>query len=109
MSVQDLYEKMLINPKNRQSSSGSIKQPTPYDNNDLDIGPDPNTTLDDSVSPEERAFMAAVDKRVQAKNEGRKYDDSGDKLDKIEKDISEIKDLLVEMMKTHLQILENKK
>jgi len=108
LEIADKYEKMLRDPNKRKTTTGQIKQPTPYDEMGI---PDPDSGIDDGLSAQEKAFMAEVDRRVSRKQQGMLNEGgmSGDRLAKMEKSLNDIKDLLVEMMKAQMQILENKK
>ena len=103
--VSNMYEKMLENPKNRISSSGTIKQPTPFDgqaNNPISTGEDLNT--------EETDYLADVDRRMALRAAGEEVNESETEEDvriaKLEKDITELQELMTEMMKTHMKLLE---
>ena len=105
MDVAEKYEKMLKNPENRGSSAGTMKQSTPYTEAGI---PDPNASMDEGVSADEQAYMAEMDRRIKLKNQGISTSgEDGDRLDKIQKDLTEVKNLLVEMMK--IKIAESKK
>lgn len=115
MSLTDLsnvYEKMLQNPNNRKSSSGTIKQPTPYDSGKLI---DPNLTGEQTgdshfLDAEETAYLADIDKRIALRSAGKEANEGKTKdvsrIAKLEKDITELQELMTEMMKTHMKLLE---
>jgi len=113
MSLTDLsnmYEKMLRDPKNRRSTSGEIKQPSPYDSGKM--GADPNVTGESSdvLSGEENAYLADIDRRMTARQAGAPINEDETKPDvsrlvKLEKEVSELQELMTEMMKTHIKLL----
>jgi hypothetical protein len=106
LDIADKYEKMLKDPNKRKTSTGQMKQPTPYD----EIGiPDPDTQIEEGVSAEEKAYLAEIDRRVSQRQQGTGTVNENDRLVKMEKSLNDIKDLLVEMMKAQMQILESKK
>lgn len=104
-NVANLYEKMLQNPKNRQSSQGKVKQPSPY--SDMGMA-DPNESIEDKgILPEDLAMMSAVDKRMAKRASGEIKDIpvGNNRLEKLEKDVNELKELVTEMMKVHIKLL----
>ena len=109
MSLTDLsnmYQKMLTKPENRKSSSGEIKQPSPYDS-----GPGPVTEgkSTDSLTSDDDAYLADVDKRIAARKAGAPINEQPkpetSRLVKLEKEVSELQELMTEMMKTHIKLL----
>jgi hypothetical protein len=105
MSVQSAYEKMLKNPQNRISTSGMMKQPMPNESNigaTADLSKIPGKDLTDPV---EDAYMADVDARMKARASGTPLNE-GVMIGSLEKRVKEIEELLVEVMKTHMKLLE---
>lgn len=102
------YEKMLEDPQNRVSSSGSVKQQTPY----KDLGMQDPDLIDESLSPEDMAMFDAVDKRMEKRWSGEIKDEqpttniNEGRIQKLEKEIAELKDLMMQMMKTHMELLQ---
>lgn len=106
------YEKMLENPKNRVKTS--MKQPMPgqselkgADTSKID------TIKEEGVSPEEESFFSAIDKRMALRRQGKINDSSNvsssvpnDRIQKLEKQVSEMQELMITMMKTHMKLLE---
>ena len=102
-----MYQKMLENPDNRKSSSGSMKQPTPY--SDGKQGPGP-TESGEPLNAEENAYLESIDQRMAARRKGEAITESETKPEvsrivKLEEEVSELKELMVEMMKTHMKLL----
>lgn len=100
-----IYEKMLQNPKNRKSSSGTIHQPTPYDTGKA---PAP-ARVADHLTSEESAYLSNIDSRMALRAAG-KVDESkttGDisRIGILEKEVSELKELMTVMMKTQMKLL----
>lgn len=114
MSLTDLsnmYEKMLRNPENRKSSSGEMKQPSPYDSGKMGMEPDVGESSD-ALSADESSYLADIDRRMAARKAGKpineKSSDTSDdvsRLVKLEKEVSELQELMTEMMKTHIKLL----
>jgi hypothetical protein len=122
MDAQKAYEKMLQDPKNRVSTQGKIKQPTPYSDG---IAKDPDGTRleEDSnvLTAEEQATMDAIDQRMARRQQGDGVirveggPVSESRFEKLEKDnrkmkkqISEIQELMMDMMKAHMKLMEKK-
>ena len=108
-----IYEKMLQNPDNRKSSSGSIKQPTPYDTGASLPVSVPKSTGEDLTS-EEAAYLASIDSRMALRAAGKPVNESkttGDisRIAILEREVSELKELMTEMMKTHMKLLGERK
>lgn len=122
---QELYENMLKKSENRGSSSGTMRQPTPFDDpgmsaeinsgkvdtSNIDT-PEQNTEHD--VSPEEQAYFSAIDQRMADRQKGKlpakagarasaRVDES--RIDKIEYQVKEMQDLLIEIMKAQMKLL----
>ena len=114
MSLTDLskmYERMLRDPENRKSSSGTMKQTTPYDSGVQDTAPqDTSNSLDTG----DVAYLAEMDRRIAARKSGapivKSGDTSGDvsRIMILENKVSELQELMKEMMKTHMKLLEKK-
>ena len=95
-STMNIYEKMLQKPKNRISTSGTIRQPTPSD-----------TGIKTSVD-EDAAYLADVDRRMALRQKGITEDNQNEKtsrITKLEKEVADLKNLMTEMMKTHMKLL----
>lgn len=115
MSLTDLskmYERMLREPKNRKSSSGEMKQPSPYDSGKM--GQDPSVTGEssDTLNAEENDYLASIDQRMAARKAGHPINeessetsDDVSRLVKLENEVSELQELMTEMMKTHIKLL----
>ncbi len=101
--VSKLYEKMLQEPTNRKSSTGAVKQPTPYGAMGIQ---DPNLA-GTGMTAEESANMAAIDARM-AKRQDEPVVAESSRINKLEHDVSELKELMMSLMKTHMEILEKK-
>ena len=116
----ETYEKMLQDPKNRVSSSGKIKQPAPtvselngvaagkkLDTSNLPEESNRQGNLED-ISEEEQSYLSAIDKRMALRREGKLPDISSkdDRILKLEKQVNEIQELLIEVMKTHMKLLD---
>ncbi len=100
------YEKMLQNPKNRRSTSGEMKQPMPNSADALGadtsvIPPEVNT----GASAEDLADMNAIDARMAARKAGKLQEGPKASSD-LERRVTEIEQLLIEVMKTHMKLLE---
>ena len=122
---QKLYEKMLKKPSNQGSSSGTMRQPTPFDDarvtGEIKSGkvdasnietPEQNTEHD--VSPEEQGWLSEIDNRMAARKKGITPADPStrasaavdeSRMDKIELQIKEIQDLLIDIMKAQMKLL----
>ena len=101
---------MLQDPKNRKSSSGTIRQPTPYDAGASLPVSVPKETGEDLTS-EEAAYLANIDSRMAMRKAGNPVNESnttGDvsRIVKLEKEVSELKELMTEMMRTHMKLLK---
>ena len=102
---------MLRDPENRKSSSGTMKQTTPYDSGVQDTAPQATSN---SLDTGDVAYLAEVDRRMAARKAGAPIVESGDtsgdgsRIMKLERDIFELKELMTEMMKTHMKLLEKK-
>jgi len=112
IGAASIYEKMLQNPKNRKSTSGTIHQPTPYDTGASLPVSVPKETGED-LTGEEAAFLANIDSRMAMRAAGKPVNESkttGDisRIAILEKEVSELKELMTEMMKTHMKLLERK-
>lgn len=107
-----MYEKMLTKPENRKSSSGQIRQPSPYDSGKM--GADPSVTGENSdvLNAEENAYLASIDQRMAARKAGAPINEKSSdtkpdisRIVKLEKEVSELQELVTEMMKTHIKLL----
>ena len=115
MSLTDLskmYERMLQNPENRKSSSGTMKQVTPYDSGVTDQTPsDTSKSLDTG----DVSYLAEMDRRIAARKAGSPIVESGgtspddSRIMILENKVSELQELMKEMMKTHMKLLEKVK
>lgn len=116
MTVCNIYEKMLQDPQNRTSSSGMVKQPIPYD----ELGMS-NPDHPEFLSQEDQAMMAAADKGMIQRAHGpvepltqastnhtpiTATNISEARIQNLEKEIAELKDLMTQIMKTHLKLLK---
>jgi hypothetical protein len=117
MSVSDIYEKMLKDPKNRRSSSGQIKQPTPFDSGGGVEGVKPPVDEDTGVSAEEMAFLNAVDSRLankQSKNESGGVSNRptsspvNEEIQSLKHRVKELEDLVTVMMKQQMKLMGDK-
>lgn len=112
MSLTDLskmYQKMLEKPGNRKSSSGTIRQPSPYDSGKMS---DPAVTGESSepLNAEENAYLSSIDERMAARRKGEPITESETKPEvsrivKLESEVFKLKELMTEMMKTHMKLL----
>ena len=108
--ISKMYENMLREPENRKSSSGQIRQPSPYDSGKM---ADPSETGEEPspVNAEENAYLASIDQRMAARKSGNPITESSEtsgdvsRLVKLEKEVSELQELMTEMMKTHIKLL----
>ena len=114
MSVSDIYQKMLQNPKNRVSSSGTVRQPTPFDSGGrLPPGVKKPVREGSSVSTEEAAFLNAVDQRLaykKANNEevGGSPDNESSMVTEIvslKSRVKELEELVTVMMKQQMKLM----
>jgi hypothetical protein len=116
MSVSEIYEKMLQNPRNRKSSSGEIKQPTPFDGGGkLPSNVKENIDKSVDISAEEMAFLNAVDQRIahkKANNEeiGKKEpsNPSGrlvEEIKSLKSRVKELEELVTVMMKQQMKLM----
>ena len=122
MKNLETYEKMLQNPANLVSTTGKIKQPMPtaaelsgvtggkkIDTSNLPEESKRQGNLED-VSPEEEAFLSTIDKRMAARKRGElpaiNEQGGSDRIVKLENQVKEIQELLVEVMKTHMKLIE---
>lgn len=109
MSVANIYEKMLQNPNNRKSSSGMLKQPTPFDGHDKVVPKNESTKSDTSADD---AFFRAVDSRLANKKGDTSSpiieQASANKISKLEKRIDELEDLVTIMMKQQMKLMAGK-
>jgi hypothetical protein len=92
-AVQSAYEKMLQNPDNRVSSSGTMKQPMPSgrDTGGADMTKIPEQKIDPHAA-EENSYLAGVDARMAARQQGAPVNENTNSL---EKRVKEIEELLV--------------
>jgi hypothetical protein len=104
------YEKMLQDPANRRSSSGQMKQPMPNSTDTLgaDSSQVPEAPVDTSISAEEMAAMSEIDSRMAARKAGKLppiQEEIPVANSDLERRVTEIEQLLVEVMKTHMKLL----
>lgn len=109
--AMDIYQKMLEKAENRKSSSGMIKQPTPYDSGQIS---NPVAEAGEELNPEEEMYLADIDKRMAARAAGNPITESSGTNDvsrivKLEKEVESLKELMTEMMKTHMKLLRENK
>lgn len=120
---QEIYENMLKNPKNRTSSSGQVKQPSPFEDAEIRGGNIDTSKIEESqdpkagdVSQDEQNYLSEIDRRMKLRKEGKmappadtpagahaRVDES--RIDKIENQVKEIQDLLMEIMKAQMKLL----
>ena len=102
-----IYEKMLQNPENRKSSSGTIKQPTPYDSGEINSPAKEARQTGEQLNPEESAYLQEIDRRMALRSSGKPAASAEEvpRIEKLEKEVSELKELMTEMMKTHMKLL----
>ena len=103
-----IYEKMLQTPKNRVSSTGTIKQPSPYDSGSIKA---PMSEAGEKINAEEDAYLASIDQRMAARKKGESVSESDTTSDVsriviLEKEVKELQTLMTEVMKTHMKLLE---
>jgi len=101
-----IYEKMLQDPKNRKSSSGTMRQPTPYD---AGASLPASIPAGEELTSDEAAYLANIDSRMALRAAGKPVNETtGDasRIIKLEQEISELKELMTVMMKTHMKLLK---
>ena len=107
MGVQNIYEKMLQNPKNRVSSSGTLKQPTPFDGHDRVV---PAKEEKKNTVDQDDAFFRQVDARMASKKSGSSTplleQASAGKIAKLEARIDELEELVTIMMKQQMKLMK---
>ena len=102
MSALTAYQKMLQNPKNRISTSGQLKQPMPNESTIGVQGADLNNIPGKDVEdPKEMEYLAGIDARIAARKAGQLNENSTG----LEKRVKDIEDLLTEIMKTHMKLI----
>ena len=102
------YEKMLRNPENRISTSGMMKQPTPNDANIGAVADLSEVSGNEKLDPEEAAYLSGIDARMKARAAGTPMNE-GVMTGDLEKRVKQIEELLVEVMKTHMKLIEKLK
>ena len=116
---QEIYEKMLKNPKNRTNSSGQMRQPSPFDDPEIRGGDIDTSKIEESqdpktadVSQEEQTYLAEIDRRMALRREGKPAADTRasapvdeSRIDKIENQVKEMQELLIEIMKAQMKLL----
>lgn len=110
-STMNIYEKMLQTPKNRVSSTGTIKQPSPYDSGSGAGVKAPISEAGEKLNAEEDAYLASIDQRMAARKKGESVSESDTTADVsriviLEKEVKELQMLMTEVMKTHMKLLE---
>ena len=112
MSVSDIYAKMLKDPKNRVSSSGSIRQPTPFDSGGGPPGVRRPMDEASMVSAEEQAFLSAVDRRMAEKKsrgeelgEGTVPEGLNEEIISLKGRVKELEELVTVMMKQQMKLM----
>ena len=107
LGAMEKYEKMLQNPKNRTSTTDQMvkmKQDSPYESVGIQ---DPETALvEEGISPEDRSMFASMDKGMQARWNNNEGGGENRRIDNLEKQIAEMQELLVTVMKTHMKLLD---
>lgn len=108
--VQSLYEKMLQNPKNRVSSSGTLRQPTPFDGHDKVVPSSKNESKKENTDMDD-AFFRQVDKRMANKKSSSSTpifeEASAKKIAKLEARIDELEELVTIMMKQQMKLMKD--
>lgn len=110
--TMSIYEKMLQNPENRKSTSGTIKQPTPYDSGDIKSPGKQAQQTGEELNPEESAYLQEIDRRMALRSTGKKVPSNSaedGRIKKLEEEVSELKELVMQVMKTHMKLLEKTK
>ena len=106
-----IYEKMLQNPKNRSSSSGTMKQGTPYDSGSGAGVKAPMAEAGEKLNAEEDAYLANIDERMALRKKGESVSESDTTSDVsriviLEKEVKKLQMLMTEVMKAHMQLME---
>ena len=108
--TMSIYEKMLQNPENRKSTSGTIKQPTPYDSGDIKSPGKQAQQTGEELNSEESAYLQEIDRRMALRSAGKEVPSTDDnRIKKLEEEVSELKELVMQVMKTHMKLLEKTK
>jgi len=119
--AQEIYEKMLKKPENRTNSAGQMKQPSPFDDpeisgSDVDTSKIEETPERADISPEEQSYLSEIDRRMALRKEGKLPGHPGtrasaqapvdeSRIDKLENQVKEMEELLIEIMKAQMKLL----
>ena len=116
-----IYEKMLQNPKNQKRTYMKQNMPSMSELKGAAGGKVDLSNVAETVSPgsseylsaEQEAEFADIDARMSKRWSGERSDkdlvteQSSSRVAKLEKDVNELKDMMMMLMKTHMKLLNN--
>ncbi len=106
MDIANKYQKMLENPNNRGSSSGTLKQQTPSLAEAQGVSePKPTPTIEDA----DDLWIKELDKRMEAKKKLKGRINEATESNQLLSEIHEVKEMLKLVLNANLKLIKKLK